>query len=362
MAGAVSSREPSGGIDFPLPQPPSDGRRARNRQPQLDSPPVSSLSFLRRAFDNLIANWPLILIRIAEQVALVLGVVLMIAAMIAPFFLAGAFELFDSLENPDEVLEQIMSFESLLTIAASLAILLVGSILLLAVHAFVESGVTGCYIDGERSAAGANPPRRSFAVFTPERWLRHARARWWHVFLIYNITWGIFGIIVMLPLAVAAAIVAVGRENPFAIVAGCAVAVAAIFGLILIGVLVSLWTHIAVACAIVRSGSVRESLRLSVTSLRRQWLAYLIAFVVTFAVSGGVGMVMFFMSTVAGALASLPHAGIAFVPLQILVSVAQAVASLVVSSWLVAAVAAIVTSQEGGETGAATGAVTVPVV
>src|SRR5688572_21195243 len=114
----------------------------------MDSP----YSAIQRGFDNAVANWPLLLIRIAENVALMVLIVLGILVVVVPIGLTGAF--FDDLvaENPEELFQTLMS-KALLPALFAILVFSVILILALAIHSFIQAGVIGVYAEGERQAA-----------------------------------------------------------------------------------------------------------------------------------------------------------------------------------------------------------------
>src|SRR6185437_3436976 len=71
---------------------------------------------------------------------------------------------------------------------------------LMAIHSFVEAGSARVFVDAERNGAGVTRSRESFRAFNMDRWLQGGRASWWTVFWIYNIVWGVGGLILLIPL------------------------------------------------------------------------------------------------------------------------------------------------------------------
>ena len=150
---------------------------------------------LRRGFDSTLANWPLIAIRIAQSILFVMIVVASIFAAIVPVGIAASFSNFKNLDEPAQAIATFV-IEHWPLIAYIFVIVLIVTIVLVAIHAFVEAGSARVFVDAERNATGDAPKRDSFRVFNMDRWMQGGRTSWWTVFWIYNIVWGIGGLTV----------------------------------------------------------------------------------------------------------------------------------------------------------------------
>jgi hypothetical protein len=304
---------------------------------------VTGPDALRRAFDNLVANWPLILIRVAET-AVVIGC--MIAALlitVLPILVAIGIDGFDDFRDAESItafFEGLMSRWALLGVA--FVVLLVVAFLMFLLHAFVEAGVVRVYVDAERAAGPAPAPRERFAVFSGDRWLEGATSGWKRVFWIYNIIWGIWGLIVAVPVLFGGSLLLyfASVENlPLALTTGCATL--ALFALIAIptAIVANAWTQKAVVIGLDRGTAARESTRLASAEIRADLGAHAIVVVavliVSFVLSGAFnGM---------SAMVRVDHSwmGFGFAPMQAVITILNACVSAATAGWMAAAFAAI---------------------
>ncbi|HUO85110.1 MAG TPA: hypothetical protein VM534_08350, partial [Thermoanaerobaculia bacterium] len=168
---------------------------------------------MQRGFANVAANWPLLLILVIEgfaQIALLVGSLLL---ALVPAGVAGI--LFDPGRwDDDPVRAAQWVLEHPLVIAGAIGLLLLGGLMALVLHAFVTGATTGCYVAGERAAGAGLPARERFAAFTVERWMAEGKRTWWPLFLIYNITWGLFGLILLAPVLLALVVILAFPESP----------------------------------------------------------------------------------------------------------------------------------------------------
>jgi hypothetical protein len=300
----------------------------------------SRFSALQRGIDNVLANWPLLLIRLAEYVALIALILVTVFGGLFPAIFLGVFRsVFERAEAPEDA--AMVLIEHPFLILWVLLLFLVVITFAMIVHSFVQAGVVGCYIDGERVAAASRSLLRSrFRVFTPDLWLRHARTKWWPVFLIYNITWGLFLLLLLIPLAAIAFLTFLGRESPGVIFIACG-GLIAIFGVLLIGgIVVQLWTTIAIALSVAGrrvSESVRDGWDLLVSNPLPFVAILVVSFVVSFAVFGFIGIGSFSIG-----LFGVFDMGLFMLPLQIGISLFQNALSVAIEAWFLAAAIAVV--------------------
>ena len=295
---------------------------------------------LQRGIDNVLANWPLLLIRLAEYIALIGLILLTVFGGLFPAIFLGAFtSVFERAEAPEDAAMLLMEHPFLIL----WVLLLFGVVLTVAmvVHSFFQAGVVGCYMDGERAAASSNNPTRSrFRVFTPELWLRHARTKWWRLFLIYNITWGVFFLLLLIPLVAIAFLTFLGRESPGVLFIACG-GLVAIFGVMFIGgIVVHLWTTIAITLGVAgrRVGeAVRDGWNLLVSNPLPFVGILVVSFVVSFAVFGFIGIGSFSIG-----LFSALDMGLFMLPLQVGISLFQNALSVAIEAWFLAASVAVV--------------------
>lgn len=306
----------------------------------MDSP----YSAIQRGFDNAVANWPLLLIRIAENVALLVLIVLGILAVVVPIGLTGAF--FEELvaENPEEVLEAVLGkalLPALFAVLVFSVILVVG----LAIHSFVQAGVIGVYAEGERQAAhGANLHRNRFKVFTPEKWVSCARRDWWPYFIIYNVIWGVWGLILLVPLLVIVPAMWLTRDEPeMMLPLACGGLALVVLLMVVTGFLAHLWCTVAIVLRTSgrsTAAAMGEGWRLTLRRAAPLIVIAIIAIVVSFAAASGVSVGAFGL----GIISSIPGFGLVTLPMQVAISFLQSAVSIVVYGWFLAAVVSVVIS------------------
>jgi hypothetical protein len=268
---------------------------------------------LRRAADNTLANWPLLLIRVGEM--LFFGVLLIVAVVAT---------LLNVLLTVGVALSRLTSIEGVQDAAATLvpwlleqwilAVWFVVGLLVLAeiftaVHSFVEAGSARVYADAERAAGPATQgPRSRFRSFTTQRWVGGGKEGWWSVFWIYHLAWSLAAAILLIPLSITLVLelLFIQRDNqPLAI--GIAVVGLVLTALLFIpiAVVVGMWVNRAIANTAVRRLSAREALGNAWRALRFDvarhvlvMLAILVvglagsAFFSTFSAFGAIGHVL----------------------------------------------------------------------
>jgi len=298
----------------------------------MDSPFVA----IQRGFDNVLANWPLLLIRIAENVVMMLLVVFTILAGVLPLVFFGAFmQMVEQIETPDQAAQAVLENPLIL-----LYLLLVISVAILAavvVHSFVQGGVVGCYLRAEKNAGDATPAERHrFRVFTPELWFRDSRRSWWGIFWVYNIIWGVFGLVLLVPLVALAAAIFLARESPHIVAIACSGTALLFLLLLLAGIVTHFWSTAAVIVN-VRGRGIGASLREGwAISMRRFWvflLLVLIAVMLSVVAVGSIGAASFGV----GLLSAIPGVAILTLPIQVAISLLQTAVSIAVGAWFLAA-------------------------
>jgi hypothetical protein len=146
---------------------------------------------LRRGVDNTVANWPLILIRIAEMVILGMLAIAMLFIALVPILVSFGIELskISSIDDIEQAAFALM--EQWILLAWVFVAIFVLLVIFAAMHSLVEAGSARVYVDAEHAAGPAlEGPRSRYRVFTIDRWMAGAREGWWTVFWIYNFAWG----------------------------------------------------------------------------------------------------------------------------------------------------------------------------
>ncbi len=290
------------------------------------------------------------LIALAEGVVLGIVVIVGILITVVPMAIAGSTAL-DSLEaaalsddDPVAFLQWILFEHPFMVMYAILAITAF-VVVAVALHAFVRAGFIGVYIDGDR-AAGGSSEREALKVFTPESWFAHGQRAWWPLFLIYQITWGLYGLVLLIPIALVAALMVATMDTDAVVLAGCGgvlvVLLIAFFG----GIFVSVWTQLALT----------EAVRLNLSAWRaiKAGTAMLLSrpgeiFTVVIILIGVliVGLMLFtVLYMMIGALSMIPLMAIATIPFQFVLSIAQSAMSTFMAGWFIAAFVAIAVRRE----------------
>ena len=230
---------------------------------------LSITDIIRRGFDNVIANWPLILIRIAEGMLFLVMVVVAVVAAIVPMVMSLGLNQFD----PNEVDNGAEFLIALLVQHWPIILYLIGliTVLMLAfiiVHSFVEAGCAAVYVTGERrvpvTAQIPRYARNDFKVFSGDLFFRGGRQTWWQVFWIYNIAWGVAGLIMLVPLILVAAVMLTLTETPGAMaVTGCIGMALALLIFVVIAVITAIWCQKAIVVTTTRRAGAMASLGLA---------------------------------------------------------------------------------------------------
>jgi hypothetical protein len=295
----------------------------------------SATEVLRRGLDNVVANWPILLLRFAQAMLMaVLGFGFLIAAVIP---LAAAVGL--DAENWSRFDPTVLWTSLLAHWGVILWLLFLLSIVItlaMAIYAFFQAAAATVYVEGELAAETGTSRR----VFTFERWFAGGVARWWRVFLVYNIAWFLGLMALLLPmLVIALLMLLVGGVG--ALIVGI-ITVPLFILLFLCGVLlINAWSIRAVLLTVRQNVPPRIALDQARAAIRRDLGRTLAVMVILMAVllgvSGVVSMSISFPLHNPGAL-------LALMPLQMLASLLQSVVSSFVDSWLLATFAA---AQEG---------------
>ena len=301
---------------------------------------------LRRGLDNTVVNWPLIAIRFGATLLFGIVTVVAVIAALLPLLVSIGIHV-TSIDTPEDAAEAM----TMLTQRWMLLIwiVVVASLLLLffiAIHSFIQAGSARVDVDGERIAGPQVEGERSrFRVFSMSRWMAGGGAGWWTVFWIYNLAWGVAGLVMLLPLLPVAMLMFVLREQPPAMAAtGCFGLLMILMVLILVGIVTGMWTNRAIAHWAVHASGASESLatgwRAMFADFGRHLLVMLAVLVVGFAGS------MFFasFSMFASFGESIGDSGLFIaltLPIRIFGSGLSSVFSAAVSSWYLASYAGI---------------------
>ena len=292
----------------------------------------------------MLANWPLIAIRIAESFLFILIVIGSVVAVIIPIAVAAGISNFD-IANSDNAAEAIAAIVigHWMLILYILAIITLLLIVLIAVHSFVEAGNAKIFVEAEHLAGAAMPATRDrYRTFTMDRWLQGGRHSWWTIFWIYNAAWSVASLIILVPLLMTMAGMFLVDEPGPKIAVGCGgLAVSFIIG-IPISIIVAIWTQKAIAVCVARAAgagaALRQAWRDIMADFGRHFAVAFILFVVTF---GGAMAISMFTAPVAflhGAAGHgvTPFMDLAFAPARLISSFLQSIFSAAVGLWFLA--------------------------
>jgi hypothetical protein len=295
---------------------------------------------VRRGADNVLANWPLLLIRIAESVAMIVITLAILAGAVVPIAAAvmggSLTDIVTGAVDPEQVLRSV---SPLLAVYLLLVVSLVVFVAVL-VHSFVQGGIVGSYLEAERSAPAAAATRADFRVFTPELWWSEAKRNVWRFFWIYNVVWGVWSLAILLPLLPLIVLVVLFSESPAAIVVAIGGLIAILLFAIGLAIVVFLWSQVVLIDAARLGTGVFESISGSWDSMRGRLGTIILVGGIAFALSMVVGSIVAGFSFVFEAAGMVPGLGLALVPIQILLSLINSAVSTLFGSWMLAALAA----------------------
>lgn len=291
---------------------------------------------LRRGFESARANWPLIALRIAENILFAFLIIASIIAAVVPLLVSIGLSGFNA-EKAEESAAAIgtaMIGHLALFLWIFLGALVLAFILLV-IHSFVMAGCAQTFVDGERSA--------TLKVFSMERWLTGAKHSVWTVFWIYNITYGTTMIIVLVPLLIAlAAMLALWGSAGAVLVIGCLALVVGLFLFLPACVVGAIWSLKAIIVAVERNLGASEATKLAWAEAKadfgRHFAVAFILFVISFGGAMTIGMFSVFFSVPAGHDAYL---SVFFAPARIAISVIQSAFGAAIGMWMLASFAAL---------------------
>jgi len=290
----------------------------------------------------MLANWPLIAIRIVESFVFLLIVIGSVVAAIIPIAVAAGFSNFD-ITNRANAADAIASIviEHWMLILYILAIITLLLIVLIAIHSFVEAGNAKIFVDAERVAGTAMAANReTYRTFTMDRWLQGGRRSWWSIFWIYNLAWSVAGLVILVPLLMTIAGMFLVEEPGPKIAIGCGgLAISFLIG-IPVSVIVAIWTQKAIAVCVARAVTAGASLSQAWAGIwadfGRHLAVALILFVVTFGGAMVISMFTMPFSMIHQTTHASPLVEIAFAPARIVSSFLQSIFSAAVGLWFLA--------------------------
>lgn len=298
---------------------------------------------IRRGFDSAAANWPVLLLRVAETVVMMTLAVGAVIALVIPVAVSIGL-------SKESLSDAASAAEALRTLVTGHWMMLVYLVVLVtvalfaftALHAFVQAGCARIFVDADRAAGEGTPHRTRYAAFSMERWLAGGRAAWWPVFWIYNIAWFFASLVILAPAIVTLALMLLLRESAAAIVAGCAGLVVIVFVLLLTAIVTGVVTTKAIVVCLARGTGAAESLAEAWGDIRADLVRHFAVALILFVISlgGSATIAAFSMLAAAPGAHSMPIA-FALLPVRLALSLVSSVFSAAVMSWWFASFAAL---------------------
>lgn len=306
-----------------------------------------TFDILRRGLDNTVANWQLILLRLAETFLFVVMILVAAVAIVVPILVSIGIH-FAAIKTPDdlagvaELLAQRWMLAAWIVVAVSILMLV-----FVAMHSFVEAGCARVYVDGERLAGPEMAgPRSRYAVFSISRFFAGGKDGWWTVFWIYNLAWGVAGLVILIPLVPTALLMLLFSDEPRALVAtGCLGLVVTLLVLFVVAIATGIWTNRAIAHWALHRESATPSLAAGWSAVRLDPARHLLVVlaVVLVMMAGSSIFAGFSFAAAFGEIFS--DNNIAFqavtLPLRIFGSLANSIFSTAVTTWYLACFTAL---------------------
>ena len=301
---------------------------------------------LRRGFESTIANWPLLMMRIAESIVIAGIAVVAVIAILVPIAISIGVSKIDlqNITDPYDLVRTIV-FDHWLIIVWVLAgiTLLIG--VFLALHAFVEGGAAEILVAAERQAGDDSVDRRRLEAFTMDRWLRGAARMWWPIFWIYNAAWSLAALIMLAPLFVIAIVLILTRGNPAAIVISCFGLALTFFIVLIVAIVTGVWTQKAIIVLAARDEGASAALSAGWREMRADFGRHFgVAFVIFVVAIGITGVVAMF--SVGMNFSHSAGAQFLFLPVRIGLSFVNTFVSAAIGNWFLASFAALTVSRE----------------
>ncbi len=299
---------------------------------------------LRRGFENMVANWPLLAIRIAEGVLFVVMFIAGAIAIVVPFLVSIGMSRESLPSDPADVAAAILDvlISHWLVIVYAIIVASIVLMLVLAIHSFVVSGCALVYVDGERKAASLPVAARgAFAAFSAERWVRGGWEGWWAVFWIYNIAWSAGGLVVLFPMMIVLFLMIVLRGTAaVAFGIGCLGLIFTLLFGIIVAIVTNVWAQKAIVDCLARHAGAMRALRSSWSELRADAGRHIVVALVMMALTFAGSMLLVSFSWLE-ALSRDATQHLFLLPLQFSSSIINSIFSAAVSCWFLACFAAL---------------------
>lgn len=306
---------------------------------------------LRRGFDNTVANWQLIVIRLIEIVVTVLISIGAVLAVVVPILVSIGINVRNIFTSPDEVESavELLSGKWMLIVWIAVVITAVLTIAT-AIHSFVVAGSARIYADADRLAGpSAFGPRTRYRQFSMDKWMTEGKAGWWPVFWIYNLPWLLACAILLVPLVPTAAFIFLSQESApqAALGIGCLGMLLTLGLAFLVGVIAVIWSNRAIASWSVRGGGARPSLAAAWSELKADFGRVILIAIAVFVVAMAGSSFFGGFSFIASFAEAFGKDSMAFftLPMRIVASILSSAFSAAVSAWFLSAYCTLATER-----------------
>ncbi|MGZ7041089.1 MAG: hypothetical protein ACXVH7_04780 [Thermoanaerobaculia bacterium] len=302
---------------------------------------------LRRGLDSVLANWQLLLMRLAESILFAGIAVASVIAIIIPVVVSAGLSKFDfsNVDDPEELARSIL-FDHWLIITYVLAGICAILIVFIALHSFVQGGAAEVFVTAERQAGDETVPRKQLEAFTMDRWLRGGARTWWSIFWIYNAAWTVAALIMLAPIVAIGALVILTRGNPAGIIIGCLCLVLTLFVVLIVGVAASIWTQKAIVVVVSGAAGAATALGEGWRQARRDFSRHFAVTFVIFVIAIGSAGLLAMISVGSGMGGRSAGAQFLFLPIRLGVSFVNSFLSAIIGNWLLASFAALSISRD----------------
>lgn|GEM_PF-2971665 len=282
---------------------------------------------IQAAYYDVWRAWPLLLIRLGQQILLAFVLVGSLFVTLVPLVVGGIVALSDFKGDPAEFLRSLLLDHPLLIAYAFAAVLVAGTLAML-VYAFFQAGLTGAYEEVLRTGELSS---------VVDRFLRYARESWWRTFWIFQWIWGIIGLIFALPMLAVALVVLVWRDSVAVLVAGCLFLALLFLVMLVVSFFATGWSAVSVVLGVTRRLPAKTAVRDGWLLYRRRAGSFVLVMLILLVISIVIGAAVASLSFGLGMGSSVRYISLLLMPVQISVSILHMLVSVYVSCWFVAA-------------------------
>src|SRR5260370_9302487 len=171
-----------------------------------------------------------------------------------------------------------------------------------------------------------------------DRWLKGGRGAWWAVFWIYNIVWGIGGLVLLIPLLMTIAALFLVSQPGGRIAVACGGLFLTFVIVIPLALLMAVLTQKAITVAVARSAAARPAVRAGWSEIRRDLGRHFAVAFIVFAIALGGSMAIASFTGPLSIVSNVGHSSfksIAFAAAQIVSSITKTAFSAAVCLWFI---------------------------